>query len=449
MSAQLPRPLSTAAAILVSYIAVSLVGAALLLVPACNRGGLSMLDALFTSVSAVCVTGLVVVDTPTAFTPAGKCVLMLLIQVGGLGYMTIAAVIIALIGSRGSLYVRRITVASLGAATQGEVIRVAARIAVAACIIELIFIAPLFLGFSGTYGTREALWHALFHSVSAFNNAGFSTFSASLIEHRANVVINLSVIALVIIGGIGFRIWRDVKARVLRGRPLDTNARLVLITTAILIIFPWAFMYFFEQTLEPLERGERVLASLFASVTPRTAGFNTIDYHGMSIFGKLLTMTLMFIGGSPGGTAGGIKTATAAIVAIWTISTLRGRLHISIFKRTLGDDIVTRAFQGTVIAVFVAWFVLMAITVIERDSVRGAGLEGVAFEVMSAFGTVGLSTGSLKTPFVSLTADFSAAGKMLIMAAMIVGRAGYLIFAASLISPTRRNYEYAKAEVML
>jgi trk system potassium uptake protein TrkH len=432
------RKPSPALVIFLGYIIISFLGGLILYLPISHNGDLSFLDALFTSASALCVTGLIVVDTPTKYTLFGKTVISLLILLGGLGYMTLTAFILSATKTKGSLYARKLVVETLGTGKLGGVLSFASSIVLYSLIIQTLAILPLFLSFIRESNTFDALFNSIFHSISAFNNAGFSNFSNSLMDYSEDPVVNLTIMALIVIGGIGFKVWTDVKER-----RLTLHSKIVILTTLILIALPFLFFYTFEEQT----RGS-ILKSLFASIT-RTAGFTTVDYSKFSDLSLFLTMTLMFVGGSPGSTAGGIRTVTLALVFLWVINTLRGNRNVVAFKREIPQEVIVRAFQTLVLAVFLIWLWIFALSISEREILEKVGIIRISFEVISALCTVGLSTGSITTPNVSLCADFSLFGKIMIMSAMIIGRAGYLVFATSLITPRKVNYRFAKGEVVL
>jgi len=432
------RKPSPALVIFLGYIIISFFGGLILYLPISHNGDLSFLDALFTSTSALCVTGLIVVDTPTKYTLFGKTVISLIILVGGLGYMTLTAFILYAMKTRGSLYARKLVVETLGTGKLGGVLSFASNIVLYSLIIQALAILPLFLSFIRESNTFDALFNSIFHSISAFNNAGFSNFSNSLMDYSEDPVVNLTIMALIVVGGIGFKVWTDVKER-----KLTLHSKIVILTTLILIALPFLFFYTFEEQT----RGS-ILKSLFASIT-RTAGFTTVDYSKFSDLSLFLTMTLMFVGGSPGSTAGGIRTVTLALVFLWVINTLRGNRNVVAFKREIPQEVIVRAFQTLVLAVLLIWLWIFALSISEREILEKVGILRLSFEVISALCTVGLSTGSITTPNVSLSADFSLFGKIMIMSAMIIGRAGYLVFATSLITPRKVNYRFAKGEVVL
>jgi trk system potassium uptake protein TrkH len=432
------RKPSPALVIFLGYIIISFLGGLILYLPISHNGDLSFLDALFTSASALCVTGLIVVDTPTKYTLFGKTIISLIILVGGLGYMTLTAFILSATKTKGSLYARKLVVETLGTGKLGGVLSFASNIVLYSLIIQTLAILPLFLSFIRESNTFDALFNSIFHSISAFNNAGFSNFSNSLMDYSEDPVVNLTIMALIVIGGIGFKVWMDVK-----DRKLTLHSKIVILTTLILIALPFLFFYTFEEQT----RGS-ILKSLFASIT-RTAGFTTVDYSKFSDLSLFLTMTLMFVGGSPGSTAGGIRTVTLALVFLWVINTLKGNRNVVAFKREIPQEVIVRAFQTLVLAVFLIWLWIFALSISEREILEKVGILRLSFEVISALCTVGLSTGSITTPNVSLSADFSPFGKIMIMSAMIIGRAGYLVFATSLITSRKVNYRFAKGEVVL
>ena len=432
------RKPSPALVIFLGYIIISAFGGLILYLPISHNGDLSFLDALFTSTSALCVTGLIVVDTPTKYTLFGKTVISLLILAGGLGYMTLTAFILSATKTKGSLYARKLVVETLGTGKLGGVLSFASNIVLYSLIIQTLAILPLFLSFIRESDTFDALFNSIFHSISAFNNAGFSNFSNSLMDYSEDPVVNLTIMALIVVGGIGFKVWTDVKER-----RLTLHSKIVILTTLILIALPFLFFYTFEEQTKG-----SILKSLFASIT-RTAGFSTVDYSKFSDLSLFLTMTLMFVGGSPGSTAGGIRTVTLALVFLWVINTLRGNRNVVAFRREIPQEVIVRAFQTLVLAVFLIWLWIFALSISEREILEKVGILRLSFEVISALCTVGLSTGSITTPNVSLSADFSLFGKIMIMSGMIIGRAGYLVFATSLITPRKVNYRFAKGEVVL
>jgi trk system potassium uptake protein TrkH len=406
---------------------------------------LSWLDALFTSTSAVCVTGLIVVDTATYFTIAGQAYLLLLIQLGGLGMITFTSVIILAAGGRLSLHHE--AVASVGV----EVVTIDTRRLVFDVVrftlaIEGLGALLLYVFWLPELGWRAAAWPALFHSVSAFCNAGFSTFSDSLVGFHNCPLILLVVMLLIIGGGLGFltleESWLLYRRKVQRFR-ISLHSRIVLLTTAVLLVGGWIVFAFLEwhATLADMAIGHRLTNSLFLSVTARTAGFNTIDYGQALESSSFLTILLMMIGGSPGSTAGGIKTTTFALLGILAWSRLRGDDAANFAGRSLRKATTDRAIGLFVIAFGVVTLGILALTITEQG--RDGSFLDFMFEAVSAFNTVGLSTG--------VTAELSTPGRWLIIALMFLGRVGPLTLASALARPVAatERFRYAYEEVMV
>lgn len=410
------------------------VGGVLLSLPIAAAPGveISALDAFFTSTSAVCVTGLIVRDTPVDFSLVGQIVIMLLIQAGGLGYMTISSVLMAAFGRRTTLQERMTLADALNVSTMEGLLRFARTVALLTIAIELAGAAVMAARFAVDVGWGRGAYLGLFHAVSAFNNAGFALFSDNLMGYRGDVTINVVVTALIIAGGLGFMVLADVLHLRRAGiRPgLATHTRLVLTVTGVLLAAGTLLILGFEwsnaKTLGPLPLGEKVLAAWFQAVTPRTAGFNTVDIGALAAPTLFLMIALMFIGASPGSTGGGVKTSTFGIMlaAVW--STVRGSADVVVFKRRLAPDAVARAFALSLIAFFAVTLIASALLAVEgRDFLR------VLFETTSAFGTVGLSMGHPGSPL-SLAGFFGAAGKLMIMAMMFMGRLGPLTLVIAL-----------------
>lgn len=414
---------------------------------------LGWLDALFTAVSAVCVTGLIVVDTATYFTPAGQAFLLLLIQLGGLGIVTFTSLIIVALGRRLSLRHESATGGSPDVAPHVDSRRLARDVVLFTLAIEAVGAALLYALWIPRFGWDGALWPAVFHSVSAFCNAGFSTFTDSLIGMQGSALTLLAVGALVVAGGIGFLTLEElylVRAARREGRRfrISLHSRIVLATTAVLLAGGWLAFALFEwrMTLAGLPWWDRVANALFLSVTPRTAGFNNVDYLQATDATNFLTIILMFIGGSPGSIAGGMKTTTFALVALLAWSRFRGREVVSLWGRSVPDETIQRAVGLAVVAFSVVTVAIFAYTATELSDVphgEGGGLFiRYMFEAVSAFNTVGLSMG--------VTGGLSTAGKWLTVLLMFLGRVGPLTFAAALAlrAPTPAGeFRYAYEEV--
>ncbi|MEW5981873.1 MAG: TrkH family potassium uptake protein [Acidobacteriota bacterium] len=411
---------------------------------------ISPLDAFFTSTSAVCVTGLIVVETPHDFSLFGQIVILLLIQAGGLGYMTISTVVMAALGRRVTLQERLTLADALNIQSMDQLLRFAGTVAALTLALELAGAVALSVRFAADHGWSHGAWLGVFHAVSSFNNAGFSLFSDNLMGYRGDIVVNLVVSALVILGGLGFLVMSEVlHLRRSDLRPgLSTHTRFVLSITAVLLVAGTLVILALEwdnpRTLGTLPLGERVLAAWFQSVTPRTAGFNTVDIGAMTTPALFFIIVMMFVGASPGSTGGGVKTTTFGITvaAIWT--TIRGRGEIVLFKRRLAPDTVDRAFAVALIA-FLAVNAAAGLLLIAE----GRDLLRTLFETTSAFGTVGLSMGKPDS-VVSLAGAFSAFGKMLVMAMMFMGRVGPLTLAVALAGRgAAARVRYPEGKVMI
>lgn len=425
------RALSPPQVLAVSFAALVLAGSLLLSLPLAAAPGqhISYLDALFTATSSICVTGLVVVDTPTVYSTAGHVVILLLIQIGGLGYMTLSTVFAAALGRSISLQERVTLQEALNADTMEGLVRFAGIVFRLTLAFELGGAALLAIRWWPELGAT-ALWYGLFHSVSAFNNAGFALWSDNFVRWRGDLVVNGVITLLVIFGGLGFFVLSELLRLRQHQLRLSVHTKIVLAASGVLLVGGTVAFMVLEaanpRTLAPLPFGERVLAAWFQSVTARTAGFNTIDIGSMTQAGLFLTMALMFIGASPGGTGGGVKTTTFAITvaALWT--TVRGDAETSIFCRRITPDTVGKAFFICLIA-FLALNAVAAMVLISE----GRGLMATLFETTSAFGTVGLSMGEGGS-VVSLAGFFSPAGKIMMMVMMFAGRVGPLTLAIAL-----------------
>lgn len=404
------------------------VGTFLLWLPVSTRPGLhtSLLDAFFTASSAVCVTGLIVVDTPNHFSTFGLIVLMLLVQLGGLGYMTISTVLAAALGRAVSMQERLSLQEGLNVQGLDGLLRFAFNVLKLTLVIEGAGALLLTMYWWDDLGASRALGYGLFHAVSAFNNAGFTMWSDNLMRWRGDVLVNLVVSTLIILGGLGFFVITEVSDRRRKVR-LSVHTKLVLASSAILLTGGTLALYLLESgnphTLGSLPEHEQWLVAWFHSVTARTAGFNTVNYALMTPPALFLTIALMFIGGSPGSTGGGVKTTTFSITVIALWATVRGDHEPHVFGRRLGSDLVARAFFVSLIS-FLALNVAAGIVLLteQRD------LMTTLFESVSAFTTTGLSMGEHGAP-VSLAAFFTPFGKLLIVLMMFAGRLGPLTLA--------------------
>lgn len=412
---------------------------------------LGWMDAAFTATSAVCVTGLVVVDTATYFTPLGQGFLLALIQLGGLGMITFTTVIILALGRRLSLRQEAITGGAAEATLRLRADRLAGDVIRFTFGIELAAALALYLAWGPRLGWREAAWPAVFHAVSAFCNAGFSTFSDSLVGFQSSATTLLIVGATIVAGGIGFLTMEELalrrRARHQRVRtPLSLHTRITLATTAVLLLGGWVLFSVSEWNGELSEHPVtlKLVNTLFLSVTPRTAGFNSIDYGTASDATNFLTILMMFIGGSPGSTAGGIKTTTFALVALLAWSRFRGSEYAVVRHRTIPEETVQRAVGLAAMAFAMVTGAILALTWLESNRTgRGMFLPHM-FEAVSAFNTVGLSMG--------VTGEVTTPSRALLIVLMFVGRVGPLTFAAALAAAARKHrggYRYAFEDVVV
>ncbi len=415
--------LSPARLIALGFFVVILAGALLLTLPFASEDGSSnFLDALFTSTSATCVTGLVVRDTFTGWTTFGQIVILLLIQLGGLGFMTVITLISFAIGKRVGLYDRKVLMQSAGNFSLsgiGELIR---RIVPFAFVFEFAGAVLLAIRFVPDFGWGQGIYFSVFHSISAFCNAGFDLMGgrapfSSLTAYVDDPFVSLTICVLIVVGGLGFLVWHDLARNKFRWRKYQLHTKLVLTTTVALILGGWLLFFVFERdaSMAGMTVPQRLLASLFQSVTPRTAGFNTVDMAALSESGNLLTDIFMLIGGSPGSTAGGIKTTTVAVLVLSAISSACGRTRVNAFRYNIDRDTIRQACSILTIYLTMALVAILAICAVEPITLKQA-----VFEVCSAIGTVGLSMG--------VTPTLAIASRVIIILLMYAGRIGGLTF---------------------
>ena len=424
------RKLSSSQIILFGFAGVILVGTLLLLLPfATNSGqGASFWDALFTSTSAVCVTGLIVQDTATYWSWFGQSVILLLIQIGGMGVITVAAAITMASGKKISLMQRSTMQDAISAPQVGGIVRFTGFILKGIFLFELLGALVLMTVFVPEYGVK-GIWLAVFHSISAFCNAGFdlmgttSPFS-SLTAYAAHPVVNITVMLLIVIGGIGFLTWQDIRQNGLHFKRYRMQSKVILATTGILFVLPTIYFFFFEFSAEPM--GRRLLLSLFQAVTPRTAGFNTADLTALSETGQTLTIGLMLIGGSPGSTAGGMKTTTVATLFACVVAIFRRRENGRFFGRRIADDTVKNA-----VTVFLMYITLFLIGGMIISRVEGLPILTCLFETASAIGTVGLTLG--------ITPGLHLISKLILICLMFLGRVGGLTLIFATLSATKNT----------
>ncbi len=424
------KKLTSFQSIILGFSAVILLGTLLLMLPMSSRARTltPFLDALFTSTSAVCVTGLVLHDTATYWSGFGQGVILLLIQIGGMGVITVAASFAMISGRRISLMQRSTMQEAISAPKVGGIVRLTGFIIRITLLIEFLGAAVLAPVFLRDFGAR-GLWMALFHSVSAFCNAGFDLMGArgefsSLMSYSAQPVVNLTVMALIIIGGIGFLTWDDIRANRLHMHKYRMQSKVILCTTAVLLVVPAVYFFFCEFRALPL--GQRILVSLFQAVTPRTAGFNTMDLTELSEPGQFLTLALMLTGGSPGSTAGGMKTTTVAVLFAAAAATFRRKEHTHFFGRRIDDGVVRHA--ATIFLMYIALFFAGALII---SIAEGLEMRVCLFETASAIGTVGLSLG--------ITPGLGTLSRLILIALMFFGRVGGLTLIFAAVSGVQKN----------
>ncbi|HZK66138.1 MAG TPA: TrkH family potassium uptake protein [Chloroflexota bacterium] len=440
-----PKPPARAPLILAAGFLITIfVGSLLLALPIANRQGeiTPYITALFTATSAVCVTGLVVVDTLTFWSPFGQAVILGLIQVGGLGFMTSSTILFLLIGHRASLRNRILLKESHGVSPIGGVLRLTRRVILVTVLIEGVGAALLFLRFSLEFPVDWALWMGVFHSISAFNNAGFDIIGGfrSLTVFNGDHLVLLTFGLLLVLGGISFTVIVDLwDTRNWRSLVLDT--KLVLFATAALLVVGAIGILIVENangaTLGPMEVPGKLANALFTAATPRTAGFNSIDTGQMTQAGLFLTIALMYIGAASGSTGGGIKVNTFAVLTSAVISSIRGKDRTAAFGRELPQDQINRALTVTLLALGLVFGVTLVLSSTEPFTFLQ-----LLFEATSAFGTVGLSTG--------ITPNLSLIGKLVIILTMYVGRVGPLTVALALAQRQKpETYRYPEGRVKI
>lgn len=412
--------------IALGYVLLIALGTLLLALPFSSRNGVSagFISAFFTATSATCVTGLVVFDTYMRWSLFGQLVILLLIQIGGLGFMTIVTLFSFLLRRKIGLKERGLLRESINTMYVGGIVRMIRKILIGTMIFEGLGAILLAIRFIPQMGIAEGIYNSIFHSVSAFCNAGFDLMGkygeySSLTSYSGDAVVSLTITALIIVGGLGFFVWDDLTKNKLHFRKYQLHTKLVLVMTAMLVVLGTIGFYIFENKnlLSQMPVTEKIIASVFGAVTPRTAGFNTIDVASMTPAAKLLTMVLMFIGGSPGSTAGGIKTTTLAVVLISLWSSLRNSRGDNIFGRRLEDNSLRRA--SAVVTINLVFALLAAFVLGATNSTLH--IEDILFECFSAIGTVGLSTG--------ITGAVNNLSLIVLTLLMYAGRVGSVSFA--------------------
>lgn len=422
------RRLTQTQMIVIGFCLVILSGTILLMLPISTREGVvtSPIDALFTTVSASCVTGLIIADTYQYWSIFGQIVIISLIQIGGLGFMTIGVFFAVVLRKKIGLWVRGTLQESVNIMQTGGIVRLAKKIIIGTAVFEGTGALILSIHFSRTMDWGQAVYYGIFHSVSAFCNAGFDLMGKdgeyiSLTGYSGDWTVNLVIMLLIIIGGIGFFIWNDLSENKLHFRRWKLHTKITILMTLALVFGGAAVLFALEynNTLAGRPLDEQILCSLFGSVTARTAGFNTVDTAALTDSSKLFTALLMFIGGSPGSTAGGIKTTTFVVLAASVYSGLFDKRECSMFGRRLSRDVVRKA--STVLCTNLMLCVTAVLIIVTATSLD---VTDVIFEVASAMGTVGMSAG--------ITRDMDAVSKISLIFLMFCGRVGSMTFALSL-----------------
>lgn len=431
-----------------SFMLVILAGTVLLALPIASQNGesIGIIDAMFTVTSAVCVTGLVVVNTLTHWTLFGKIVILLLIQIGALGFMSLFTLVLVALGRKITLKERILIQESFNLSNFKGMVKFLKTIIAGTFIIEGIGAILLSFEFIPIYGLNEGIFMSIFHSISAFCNAGFDILGAvSLVDYQTNYLVNLTIMGLIILGGLGFSVWLDIgkyiryigdkyRKKKVSLFKMNLHSKLTLGITAILIIFGALLILILEytnsQTIGNLNFWDKVMASTFQSVTLRTAGFDSIGQASLGDGSKFFSILLMAIGGSPGGTAGGIKTVTIGVLVLAVVSVIRGRDHVIAFKKTISFHTVQKALAVIMMMISIVFISTIALTITEKNLSPEFGFLDILFEVTSALATVGLSTG--------ITASLSPLGRIILIICMFVGRLGPITIALSL-SFSKRN----------
>lgn len=407
------------------FFAIIITGGLLLTLPVASKAGTwtPLIDALFTATSATCVTGLAVYDTYLHWSLFGQIIILILIQIGGVGFMTVITLFSILMKRQIPLHERKLIMQSAGAMKVGGAVQLIKQVALATFIMEGIGACLLSIRFIPEMGLITGIYYAVFHSISAFCNAGFDLMGrydafSSLTHYVSDPLVNLVICGLIVIGGLGFIVWNDISKHKLHFKRYQLHSKMVLTMTGFLLLFGTILFLMLEcsHTQDGMTLGQRLLASFFEAVTPRTAGFNTTPLEDLSESGSLLTMMLMFIGGNPGSTAGGIKTSTFFVLVLSIGAACRHSSNITIFKRNLEDSIAKQAAAIATIYLIAITLSAMVIAALEPFSLRE-----VLLETVSAAGTVGLSAG------------ISSAGcittKLILMILMFGGRVGGLTLA--------------------
>ncbi|MDK2985524.1 MAG: trk/ktr system potassium uptake protein [Clostridia bacterium] len=434
------RHLTPPRILVLGFIVLITIGSVLLSLPFATESGipLSPIDALFTATSATAVTGLIVVDTAQTFSTFGELVILTLIQIGGLGFMTISTLLALAIGKKISFRERLVMKEEINGLTLGGIVKLTKVILLLTFSLEGISTFILGLYWSKQYGLAKGFYLGLFHSISAFCNAGFDLFSKSLVDYKGDILVNLVIIILFVLGGLGFTVIADILTHE-KWSKFSLHSKLVLAITGFLLLFGFAAVFIFEfnNSLVGMPLKDKILASIFQGATPRTAGFNTLPIDELRFSTIFLIMFLMFIGASSGSTGGGVKITTVGTIMLAVFSTVRDQEETVVFGRKIPEDIILKSVAIVVISL--GWIVLVSLILLVTEN---APFEVIIFEVFSAFGTVGLSMG--------LTSQLTLVGKIVILITMLIGRVGPLTLAFAIFErSSANNLHYPEEKIMV
>ncbi len=431
--------------ITLGFACIILLGAILLSLPIASKdfNSIPFVDALFTSTSATCVTGLVVYDTYTQFSLFGQLVIICLIQIGGLGFMMVTTLFLMMARRKIGLTERSVLAESVNAFQIGGVVRLTKRITICTAILESIGALLLAIRFCPQMGFVTGIYYAIFHSISAFCNAGFDLMGrfepyTSLIPYQSDILINFTIMALIVIGGLGFVVWDDIMERKLSYSRYRLHTKIVLLFTAFLIIGGAFLFYIMEKdnTLLAMKPIDKLVASLFQSISPRTAGFNSVDMGVLTEGGTFLLMLLMIIGASPGSTGGGMKTTTIMVILTATVAYIRNTNDINIFHRRLEGNVLKRAVCCVTIYMILS---IMGIFLLIMG--QELPIKDVIFETLSAISTVGLSTG--------ITRELNTLSRLIIILLMYSGRVGSLTLITAVMVRTRPSFRNPEEKIII
>lgn len=422
------KSLSQAQIMALGFLGIILIGAFILMLPISSKNNevTDFLSALFTSTSATCVTGLVVFDTFTHWSVFGQIVILCLIQIGGLGFFTIGVRLTMFLRRKISLSQRGMLQESINTLKLSGILKLVKKIVWGTFLIEGSGAILLSIRYIPEFGVTRGIYYSIFHSVSAFCNGGFDLMGIngeyiSLTRYSGDILVNITISLLIIIGGLGFVVWDDLTVNKFKFKKYMLHTKIVIVMTLVLIVGGSIVFYLFERNnlMQDMSLKDTILTSTFSSVTARTAGFNTIDTGSLTVASKLFNSILMFIGGSPGSTAGGVKTVTIMVILVYVWSNIRGKRGANIFNRRLDDGSIKKAFNVFSISFSLAIIATIAICALQPE----LRVEDIIFEVSSAVGTVGMSTG--------ITRELCMVSKIIIIILMYCGRLGSLTFAIS------------------